>query len=75
MQESGGEEFWGCPVADDVSGAFLVPCSQPTPGYFTEDQTLDFLLQIQDGPGMKKVKGGSAQPERLLGRRRKLSER
>lgn len=29
--------------------------SQPTPGYFTEDQTLDFLLQIQDGPGMKKM--------------------
>ncbi|XP_020025201.1 protein FAM234B [Castor canadensis] len=29
--------------------------SQPTPGYFTEDQTLDFLLQIQDGVGMKKM--------------------
>ncbi|XP_016052932.1 PREDICTED: protein FAM234B [Miniopterus natalensis] len=29
--------------------------SQPTPGYFTDDQTLDFLLQIQDGVGMKKV--------------------
>uniref|UniRef100_A0A096MPT3 Family with sequence similarity 234 member B n=1 Tax=Papio anubis TaxID=9555 RepID=A0A096MPT3_PAPAN len=28
--------------------------SQPTPGYFTDDQTLDFLLQIQDGVGMKK---------------------
>ncbi|XP_053413077.1 protein FAM234B isoform X2 [Nycticebus coucang] len=30
-------------------------CSQPTPGYFTEDHTLDFLLQIQDGVGMKKM--------------------
>ncbi|XP_045868471.1 protein FAM234B isoform X1 [Meles meles] len=29
--------------------------SQPTPGYFTDDQTLDFLLQIQDGVGMKKM--------------------
>lgn len=29
--------------------------SQPTPGYFTEDQTLDFLLQTQDGVGMKKM--------------------
>ncbi|XP_054974071.1 protein FAM234B [Sorex araneus] len=29
--------------------------SQPTPGYFTDDQTLDFLLQVQDGPGMKKM--------------------
>uniref|UniRef100_A0A8C5KD33 Family with sequence similarity 234, member B n=1 Tax=Jaculus jaculus TaxID=51337 RepID=A0A8C5KD33_JACJA len=29
--------------------------SQPTPGYFTEDQTLDFLLQTQDGVGMKKI--------------------
>ncbi|XP_077612569.1 protein FAM234B [Crocuta crocuta] len=29
--------------------------SQPTPGYFTDDQTLDFFLQIQDGVGMKKV--------------------
>uniref|UniRef100_A0A5F9DHM8 Family with sequence similarity 234 member B n=1 Tax=Oryctolagus cuniculus TaxID=9986 RepID=A0A5F9DHM8_RABIT len=29
--------------------------SQPTPGYFTDDQTLDFLLQIQDGIGMKKM--------------------
>ncbi|VTJ60433.1 Hypothetical predicted protein [Marmota monax] len=29
--------------------------SQPTPGYFTDDQTLDFLLQIQDGLGMKKM--------------------
>jgi hypothetical protein len=38
---------------------WLLPClvcSQPTPGYFTEDQTLDFLLQIQDGVGMKKVR-------------------
>ncbi|KAM7335623.1 hypothetical protein ACRRTK_006100 [Alexandromys fortis] len=36
--------------------------SQPTPGYFTDDQTLDFLLQTQDGVGMKKmtvVDGGS----------------
>uniref|UniRef100_A0A8C6GM19 Family with sequence similarity 234, member B n=1 Tax=Mus spicilegus TaxID=10103 RepID=A0A8C6GM19_MUSSI len=36
--------------------------SQPTPGYFTDDQTLDFLLQTQDGDGMKKmtvVDGGS----------------
>lgn len=33
-------------------------CSQPTPGYFTDDQTLDFLLQTQDGNGMKKVKTG-----------------
>ncbi|XP_051011429.1 protein FAM234B isoform X3 [Acomys russatus] len=30
-------------------------CSQPTPGYFTDDQTLDFLLQTQDGTGMKKL--------------------
>ncbi|XP_066211521.1 protein FAM234B [Saccopteryx leptura] len=29
--------------------------SQPTPGYFTDDQILDFLLQIQDGVGMKKM--------------------
>uniref|UniRef100_A0A8C8YY76 Family with sequence similarity 234 member B n=1 Tax=Prolemur simus TaxID=1328070 RepID=A0A8C8YY76_PROSS len=29
---------------------------QPTPGYFTDDHSLDFLLQIQDGVGMKKVK-------------------
>ncbi|XP_032761419.1 protein FAM234B [Rattus rattus] len=29
--------------------------SQPTPGYFTDDQTLDFLLQTQDGVGMKKM--------------------
>nr|XP_012629901.2 protein FAM234B [Microcebus murinus] len=29
--------------------------SQPTPGYFTDDHTLDFLLQIQDGVGMKKM--------------------
>ncbi|XP_039095842.1 protein FAM234B isoform X2 [Hyaena hyaena] len=29
--------------------------SQPTPGYFTDDQTLDFFLQIQDGVGMKKA--------------------
>lgn len=29
--------------------------SQPTPGYFTDDQTLDFLLQVQDGAGMKKM--------------------
>ncbi|XP_008577285.1 PREDICTED: uncharacterized protein KIAA1467 homolog [Galeopterus variegatus] len=29
--------------------------SQPTPGYFTDDQTLDFLLQIQDGVGVKKM--------------------
>lgn len=36
--------------------------SQPTPGYFTDDQTLDFLLQTQDGVGVKKmmvVDGGS----------------
>ncbi|XP_052031091.1 protein FAM234B isoform X1 [Apodemus sylvaticus] len=36
--------------------------SQPTPGYFTDDQTLDFLLQTQDGLGMIKmmvVDGGS----------------
>lgn len=30
-------------------------CSQPAPGYFTDDQTLDFFLQIQDGVGMKKM--------------------
>ncbi|XP_059791327.1 protein FAM234B [Balaenoptera ricei] len=29
--------------------------SQPTPGYFTDDETLDFLLQIPNGVGMKKV--------------------
>ncbi|XP_066864851.1 protein FAM234B isoform X2 [Kogia breviceps] len=29
--------------------------SQPTPGYFTDDQTLDFLLQIPNGLGLKKV--------------------
>ncbi|XP_040823179.1 protein FAM234B-like [Ochotona curzoniae] len=29
--------------------------SQPTPGYFTDDQILDFLLQVQDGVGMKKM--------------------
>uniref|UniRef100_A0A4X2KHH5 Family with sequence similarity 234 member B n=2 Tax=Vombatus ursinus TaxID=29139 RepID=A0A4X2KHH5_VOMUR len=29
--------------------------SQPTPGYFTNDQTLDFLLEAQYGDGMKKV--------------------
>uniref|UniRef100_A0A8C8YV99 Family with sequence similarity 234 member B n=1 Tax=Prolemur simus TaxID=1328070 RepID=A0A8C8YV99_PROSS len=29
--------------------------SQPTPGYFTDDHSLDFLLQIQDGVGMKKM--------------------
>jgi hypothetical protein len=38
--------------------ASLSVCSQPTPGYFTDDQTLDFLLQTQDGDGMKKVKRG-----------------
>ncbi|KAM8979428.1 protein FAM234B [Sarcophilus harrisii] len=30
-------------------------CSQPTLGYFTNDQTLDFLLEAQYGNGMKKV--------------------
>ncbi|XP_021114814.1 protein FAM234B isoform X2 [Heterocephalus glaber] len=30
-------------------------CSQPTPGYFTDDRTLDFLLQTQEGVGMKKM--------------------
>nr|XP_008521161.1 PREDICTED: uncharacterized protein KIAA1467 homolog isoform X1 [Equus przewalskii] len=29
--------------------------SQPTPGYFTDDETLDFLLQIEDGVGMRKM--------------------
>ncbi|XP_043822763.1 protein FAM234B [Dromiciops gliroides] len=29
--------------------------SQPTPGYFTNDQTLDFLLEAQYGDGIKKV--------------------
>uniref|UniRef100_F6TBY9 Family with sequence similarity 234 member B n=1 Tax=Ornithorhynchus anatinus TaxID=9258 RepID=F6TBY9_ORNAN len=29
--------------------------SQPTPGYFTDDQTPDFLLQAQRGEGVKKV--------------------
>ncbi|XP_045149196.1 protein FAM234B [Echinops telfairi] len=29
--------------------------SQPTPGYFTDDQTVDFLLQTQGGVGMKKM--------------------
>ncbi|XP_010593351.1 protein FAM234B [Loxodonta africana] len=29
--------------------------SQPTPGYFTDDQTLDFFLQTEDGVGMKKM--------------------
>ncbi|XP_044797117.2 protein FAM234B isoform X1 [Bubalus bubalis] len=29
--------------------------SQPTPGYFTDDETIDFLLQIPNGVGMKKV--------------------
>ncbi|KAJ8790983.1 hypothetical protein J1605_021077 [Eschrichtius robustus] len=29
--------------------------SQPTPGYFTDDETLDFLLQIPNGAGKKKV--------------------
>ncbi|XP_057558779.1 protein FAM234B isoform X2 [Hippopotamus amphibius kiboko] len=29
--------------------------SQPTPGYFTDDETLDFLLQIPNGVGMKKI--------------------
>uniref|UniRef100_K9IM13 Putative conserved plasma membrane protein n=1 Tax=Desmodus rotundus TaxID=9430 RepID=K9IM13_DESRO len=29
--------------------------SQPTPGYFTDDQALDFLLQVEDGVGMKKI--------------------
>ncbi|XP_037370209.1 protein FAM234B [Talpa occidentalis] len=47
-----------------LRGQNLTPCwtlslqglhSQPTPGYFTDDQTLDFLLQIQDGVGMKKI--------------------
>ncbi|XP_048191152.1 protein FAM234B [Perognathus longimembris pacificus] len=36
--------------------------SQPTPGYFTDDQTLDFLLQISDGMGTRQmmvVDGGS----------------
>ncbi|XP_028910312.1 protein FAM234B isoform X2 [Ornithorhynchus anatinus] len=28
--------------------------SQPTPGYFTDDQTPDFLLQAQRGEGVKK---------------------
>ncbi|XP_069845752.1 protein FAM234B-like [Dipodomys merriami] len=29
--------------------------SQPTPGYFTDDQTLDFLLQLSDGTGVRKM--------------------
>ncbi|XP_049738473.1 protein FAM234B [Elephas maximus indicus] len=29
--------------------------SQPTPGYFTDDQTLDFFLQTEDGVGLKKM--------------------
>ncbi|KAF6118614.1 family with sequence similarity 234 member B [Phyllostomus discolor] len=29
--------------------------SQPTPGYFTDDRVLDFLLQTEDGVGMKKI--------------------
>ncbi|KAM4820394.1 protein FAM234B [Thomomys bottae] len=29
--------------------------SQPTPGYFTEDQSLDFLLQSSDGGGVRKM--------------------
>ncbi|XP_028636888.1 protein FAM234B isoform X2 [Grammomys surdaster] len=29
--------------------------SQPAPGYFTDDQTLDFFVQTQDGEGIKKV--------------------
>ena len=33
-------------------------CSQPTPGYFTDDETIDFLLQIPNGVGTKKVKPG-----------------
>ena len=33
-------------------------CSQPTPGYFTDDETIDFLLQLPNGVGMKKVKPG-----------------
>lgn len=30
--------------------------SQPVPGYFGADQTLDFMLQAQTGDGNKKVK-------------------
>lgn len=51
MQEKGGKEV----LFFSLSLSYLLICSQPTPGYFTDDQTLDFLLQIQDGVGMKKV--------------------
>lgn len=39
----------------------VLTCSQPTPGYFTDDETLDFLLQIPSGTGMKKVNLGDSE--------------
>lgn len=61
MQEKGGNEFFVFLFYLTISYLLTVlVCSQPTPGYFTDDQTLDFLLQIQDGVGMKKVKPGDS---------------
>lgn len=42
----------------------VLTCSQPTPGYFTDDETLDFLLQIPNGVGLKKVKPGDSRSVR-----------
>lgn len=55
MQEKGGKEVLVFLVFSLSLSYLVLICSQPTPGYFTDDQTLDFLLQIQDGVGMKKV--------------------
>lgn len=39
-----------------LSVSFFQIYSQPVPGYFGADQTLDFMLQAQTGDGNKKVK-------------------
>lgn len=45
-----------CFSAMGLSVSFFHICSQPVPGYFGADQTLDFMLQAQTGDGNKKVK-------------------
>lgn len=60
MREKGGKEFLVSLFFSFAEWSLFLVCSQPTPGYFTDDHTLDFLLQIQDGVGMKKVKFGDS---------------
>lgn len=44
-----------------LSVFFVQICSQPILGYFSADQTLDFMLQAQTGNGKKKVKQEAAE--------------